>query len=195
MRIRVVLLVLAIALVALFAAFNWAEFVRPSPLSFGVFVTSAPLGLIMLALLGATALLALIAIAGIRTTSLVESRHNLKTLEAQRELADKAEASRFTELRQHVDRQLAELRQRDAIAATEFEKAIVAAHRELRTTLEQMNRAMAMTMKEFEARIDHRLDRIAASPVPRDPVGLQATHDERLRAGPVEPPPKVRHPL
>ncbi|MBI5278062.1 MAG: hypothetical protein HY854_16550 [Burkholderiales bacterium] len=194
MRARVVLLIAAIALVALFAAFNWSEFVRPSPLSFGLFITEAPLGLIMLALLGATALLALAAIAGIRTNSLVESRHHHKTLEAQRELADKAEASRFTELRQHLDRQLTELRQRDTIAATEFEKAMVAAQRELRTTLEQMNRAMAMNMKEFEARIDTRLDRMASAPLLRDPVGVQS-RDDRIRTDPIEPPPKVRHPL
>ena len=44
MRSRSVLLVVAILLVAGFAALNWSEVVRPSPLLFGPVVMDAPLG-------------------------------------------------------------------------------------------------------------------------------------------------------
>ena len=74
--------------------------------------------------------------------------------EAQRDLADKAEASRFTDLRQHLDTHLRENRQREAIAATEFEKAMVQSQRELRTQLEQMNRTLAARLGEIDSRLE-----------------------------------------
>lgn len=177
MRTRVILLVLAMLLVAGFAALNWPEFNRASELNFGVLMTDAPLGLVMLALLGAALLWLLVVSAVDRTTHLVESRRYAKSLEAQRELADKAEASRFTELRTHMDTQLRELRQRDAIAATEFEKAMLGANRELRTHLEQFQRAMLARMGELENRIDARVVPVRSvheSPAPAATVPLSA---------------------
>jgi hypothetical protein len=60
MRARLLFLVVAILLVAGFAALNWSEFMRPAPLSFGTQVVDAPLGLIMLGILGVTLLVFLI---------------------------------------------------------------------------------------------------------------------------------------
>ena len=80
----------------------------------------------------------------------MEHRRHAKALEAQRVLADKAEASRFTDLRQYLDTHLRESRQREAIAATEFEKAMVQSQRELRSQLEQMNRTLAARLGEVD---------------------------------------------
>lgn len=177
MRSRSILLLVAILLVAGFAALNWAEIVRPSPLLFGPVVMDAPLGAILLGLL-ALALVGFVIAAGtMRTQSLIESRHNLKTLEAQRELADKAEASRFTELRQHLDTQLHALRQRDEISATEFEKAMVNSQRELRTQLEQMNRTLAARLSELEHRLETRFERVPGyGPAASVPATMRAEH-------------------
>jgi hypothetical protein len=142
MRARLIVLLTAILLVAGFAALNWSEFLRPTPLSFGVFVMDAPLGLILLAVLFVT---------------LVS-----KELHAQRELADKAEASRFTDLRQHLDAQMREIQQRETIAATELEKAVAAGQRELRAQLELMNRTLATRLAEIESRVEARADRARA---------------------------------
>ena len=158
MRARMIVLVLAILAVAGFAALNWSEFLRTTPLSFGPVVADAPLGLILLGVLAITLLTFLISSAHLRTQSLLESRQHAKALDAQRNLADKAEGSRFTDLRQHLDAQLRETRQREAIAATEFEKAMVQAHRELRTQLEQMNRTLALRLGELEGSMQARLD-------------------------------------
>jgi hypothetical protein len=159
MRTRAILLVVAILLVAAFATLNWSEIARSTPLSFGVFVMDAPLGAILLGLLAIMAIAFTLAAAGIRTQSLMDSRTHHKTLEAQRLLADKAEASRFTDLRTHLDTQLRQLRERDAIAATEFEKAMVQGQRELRTQLDQVNRTIASRLTELETRLDARLER------------------------------------
>jgi uncharacterized integral membrane protein len=193
MRARVILLVLAILAVAAFAALNWSEFMRPAPLSFGATVADAPLGLIMLGLLLIALFAYLVSGALHRTQTLVETRHHHKSLEAQRDLADKAESSRFTDLRQHMDTQLRELRQRDEITATEFHRAMVESQRELRTQLEQMSRAMVARLGEIETRLDSRLDRLGSLPMQADEARLR--EEERRRAQNLEPPPRVRHPL
>lgn len=195
MRARFVVLVLAILVVAGFAAQNWSEFVRPAPLLFGTVLVDAPLGIVMLGMLVLAMLAFIIASASMATRSMVESRHHHKTLEAQRELADKAEASRFTDLRRHLDLQLLDLRQRDSVVVTEFEKAVLRSQGELRAQLEQMNRALASRVGELEHRIDARLDRLGwpavpssvpldaplASAIPREPTAaeeLRETADE-----------------
>lgn len=170
MRTRTIALVVAILLVAGFAALNWAEIIRPTPLLFGPVVADAPLGLILLGLLALTLVLFLASSAAIRTQSLMDYRHHQKTLEAQRELADKAEASRFTDLRQHLDTHLKEMRERDAHAATEFDKAMVQNRREMQAHMEQMNRMVSARLNELEHRLESRLERIGAAPVARTEV-------------------------
>lgn len=189
MRTRGILFIVAILLVAAFAALNWSEIARSVPLSFGFFVMNAPLGAILLGLLAIGAVAFALSSAAIRTQALVDSRTHHKTLEAQRTLADKAEASRFTELRQHLDAQLRELRERDAIAATEFQKAMVNSQRELRTQLELMNRTLAARMSELDQRLGH-APVAAAAPLVRTEHGqpeqlreaqLREAQDRELR--------------
>ena len=178
MRSRFVLLVLAILLIAGFAALNWTEVMRPAPLLFGPVVADAPLGAILLGMLALAVVIFALAAGSMRTRTLLESRHHYKELEAQRALADKAEASRFTDLRTHLDTQLKELRERDGIAATEMEKARMEHQREIRTQLEQINRTVSARLNELEHRLESRFERMgyrapaagAATPVRNDVV-------------------------
>ena len=191
MRTRSIVLIVAILLVAAFAALNWGEMVRPTALSFGLFVAEAPLGAILLGLLGLTLVLFLASTAAMRTQSLMDYRQHQKTLEAQRELADKAEASRFVDLRQHMDTQLRELRERDSISATELEKSRMESQREIRAQLEQINRTLAARLNEIESRFDARLAGRAPTTTPLPPAGsvnqmapirdAQRRDEERLR--------------
>ena len=193
MRTRTVLLVVAILLVAAFAALNWSEIVRPTQLSFGVFTTDAPLGGLLLAALAVVLVLFLAATAAMRTQYMMEYRQHQKALEAQRELADKAEASRFVDLRTHLDSHLKEMRDRDAIAATEFDKAMVNSQREVRTQMEQMNRMLAARLNELEHRLELRFERMGLPSEPlaatepamvREPaqsVQAEARTEERIR--------------
>jgi hypothetical protein len=190
MRTRSIVLIVAILLVAAFAALNWGEMVRPTVLSFGLFVSEAPLGAILLGLLAVTLVLFLASTAAMKTQSLMDYRAHQKTLEAQRELADKAEASRFVDLRQHMDTQLRELRERDAISAGELEKSRMEAQREIRTQLEQINRTLAARLNEMESRLDARLGgapvttvRTAPTtePVQAEAREMQVREDARLR--------------
>lgn len=171
MRARLIFIVATIALVAAFAALNWSEFIRTAPLSLGVVVTEAPLGLILLWMLGLTLVVFLISSALQESHNLIEHGRHAKMLQAQRDLADRAEASRFTELRQHLDTHLRENRQREAISSTEFEKAMVQSQRELRTQMELMNQTLATRLGEFEGRIDARQNGVnPAVDVPHRPI-------------------------
>jgi len=175
MRARLILVLVLAVLAAGFAAMNWTEFNRSVPLNFGWQVADAPLGMVMLAALGVALLALLLSSAAWHSRRLVESSRHARALQAQRELADNAEASRFTELRQHLDAQLRENRQREAIAITEFEKAVVQSQRDLCNQLEQINRVLASRLGEIESRIDARLERLNSAAVdvkPRESVKL-----------------------
>lgn len=99
MNLRTLSLLVTVALIALLAAFNWNTLAAPSTVSLGVTEVQAPLGVLMLAL---TCLLGIFFIAYVlwlQGSVLMEARRHAKEMQAQRDLADKAEASRFTELR------------------------------------------------------------------------------------------------
>ena len=99
MSFRTISLTVIVALIAVLAAFDWGALSAPSTVSLGFTEVQAPLGVLMLAL---TALLSVFFIAYVlwmQGSVLMEARRHAKEMQAQRELADKAEASRFTELR------------------------------------------------------------------------------------------------
>lgn len=162
MRARLLLLLLAILLVAGFAAQNWAEITRPTTLNVAVATVQAPLGLILLTALGVALLVFIAAAASLRTRALIESRQHSKALHAQRELADRAEASRFTDLRQMLDQHLRESRG----ASPDLEKTLAQHQRELRNQLEQMFHLLTSRMTELERRLDPRGQRVADATTP-----------------------------
>lgn len=122
MHFRSIILTLIVLAIALLAALNWPALSTPSPVQLGLTTLQAPLGLIMLAL---TVLLGVFFIAyvlSLQSSVLLEARRHSKELQVQRELADKAEASRFTELRavleaQHLQGQNALIERLDRLDA------------------------------------------------------------------------------
>jgi uncharacterized integral membrane protein len=109
MQLRNVVLLIVLAAVIVFAALNWNAFMTPTTLSLGVAQVQAPLGLVMLGLTAALTLVFLLYVVYLQTTVLLETRRHARELQAQRELADQAEASRFTELRNYLDTRLRDL--------------------------------------------------------------------------------------
>jgi uncharacterized integral membrane protein len=163
MRARLVLLLVAILLVAGFAALNSAEIMKPVPLNFGVFTTDAPLGAILIGLLGVALLVFLAASAATNARMRSKEIRYHRELQVQRDLAEREEASRFTQLRQHFDNHLRENRQRDALVSSEFEKNMIQSHRDLRDQLQQIHHTLATRLGEVESRTEGRLERSAPS--------------------------------
>lgn len=158
MRLRTVLFVVATALVVLFALLNWAEISRPTPLNLGWTQVNAPLGLILLGLL-ALATLGFLASGAIqRTRHVQQEREQAKALQDQRDLADRAEASRFIDLRKTLDDYRRETRDHEKTAAAEREQWVTRSQRELRGLLDQMHRSLTAYLGEMEARLDARID-------------------------------------
>jgi uncharacterized integral membrane protein len=109
MQLRNVALLVVLGAVALFAALNWGVIMTPTTLSLGFAEVQAPLGLVLLVMLAVICALFLFYLVYLQTTVLLEHRRHARELETQRQLADQAEASRFTELRTLLEARLDQL--------------------------------------------------------------------------------------
>ena len=99
MNFRSLLLTLTAAAIAAIAVLNWNTLASSVPVSLGVVTVDAPLGIVMLALTALLAAFALAYVLWLQGSVLIETRRHGKEMQVQRELADKAEASRFTEMK------------------------------------------------------------------------------------------------
>ncbi len=133
-----------LVLVGLFALINWDAFTAPGPLSLGLGTVQAPLGLIMLGLVVFLGVLFVVWVIALQANSLRDARRQTRELQAQRDLADKAEASRFTELR------------------TELVARLDRMQAESRLALEQSGNTLAAHLGQLE----DRLERARVLPLP-----------------------------
>ena len=105
---RAMIFFLVLVFVGLFAAINWDVFTALTPISLGFTTVQAPLGLIMLGLIAFLCVLFTVWVIVLQANSLRDARRQTKELQTQRDLADRAEASRFTELRTDLLKRLDE---------------------------------------------------------------------------------------
>jgi len=167
MGLRTAVLLVVVLLIAALAALNWGLLVSPTLMSVGFMQVTAPFGLIML---GLTALLGIFFVAYVvylQSSILLETRRHTKEMQAQRDLADKAEASRFTELRNFLETQ------ENAHMARNAER-----HAALLARVEQLESAVRARAEQTDntiaAHIGHLEDRIDRRPIaaPAQPVGM-----------------------
>jgi uncharacterized integral membrane protein len=164
MQFRTLALLLALAALAVFAAINWSAFTTPATLSLVFTTVEAPLGVVMLAVACAIAVLFLLFIAYLQTTVLLDARRHARELEASRALADQAEASRFTELRGYLEAELARLAAARAQGEANLVARIDRLDADLRAAIEQAGNTLAAYIGEVEDRLDAR-----SAAVPRSP--------------------------
>jgi len=100
MKIRTLLMVIFLFAIAAFIVLNWSAITMSTTISLGVATIQAPLGFLMLALLSLFSLMFLVFFIYSRTSGLFKERQHSKEMQATQELADNAETSRFTELRE-----------------------------------------------------------------------------------------------
>src|SRR5829696_6696890 len=135
---RLVLWVI-LAVIAFFGFMNWPVLNTPVPLWIGVTTITAPLGTLMLVLFGVVLLMMLLE----QSAALGETRRYGRELDAQRKLADQAEASRFTELRNYLAGELSRLDQRSVDVQTATIAHIDQLERSLRRALDQQGNSIA----------------------------------------------------
>lgn len=163
MRIRAIVLVVVLGLLLTFIVANWGAITAPTPLSLLVARVDGPLGLILLAFLVVVTLVFLFLLVYQQAGAIRETRRAAKELAAQRALADEAEASRFTELRKHLDVRL------DRI------------HEDMRSPEEVLTARIDRLEAALREHIDHAGNTLAAY------IGEVDDRVERLGGGPVTP--------
>jgi uncharacterized integral membrane protein len=154
MYLRTILIVAVLGLLAIFALFNWSAFMSPTTLTVGFSTVEAPLGLILLAIVGLITLLFLIYIVFLQSTSLLESRRQARELQSQRELADRAEDSRFQQLRAAMETELKKLEAQADESKAAILSRLDALEREVRTAVEQSGNTLAAYLGEIEDRVE-----------------------------------------
>jgi len=109
-RFRSLLVLAASGLAALFVVLNWRVFAAPAKLNLAVTSAEIPVGVMMLMLFALALLVLWIIVGRWQGTLIVEFRRQAQELQAQRLLAENAEASRFTELGALIREEIAKLR-------------------------------------------------------------------------------------
>jgi uncharacterized integral membrane protein len=154
MYLRTLLIFVVLGLVAVFSALNWSAFIAPTALSLGFTTVEAPLGLILLTIVGLLTVLFLVYVTYLQSTVLFETRRHSRELQAQRELAEQAEASRFNQLRAFIETELekvaGEIEQSKSLLLTRLDQI----ERDFRTGLEQTGNSLAASIGELEDRFD-----------------------------------------
>lgn len=148
-----VLILVALLLLAVFTLANWSVLTATTTLSFLVFSLEGPLGVILLgAILVLVALFVLYALT-LRTSMLVDARRHAQELEAQRKLAESAEASRLAELRTDVAREFTDLRTQIAGFDEQMDRHTQAA----KQAFDEAANGLAAMVGEVDDKIDRML--------------------------------------
>ncbi len=154
MKLQTLLLLIILAAVAAFAALNWNVMMKPADLSLGITTVQMPLGLAMLGIVGGITALFLVFLVYLQTSALLDTRRHSRELQASRELADKAEASRFTELRNFLQVELLTQANLNAESKAEVLARLEQLENDLRTFIEQSGNTLAAYIGELEDRLE-----------------------------------------
>ena len=161
MTYRALIVIAVLAALALFAFLNWSVFNAPTVLNLGFAEVNAPLGLIMLIVTSVVTALFLVYIVFQQAGVILEARRYAKELKSHRELADSAEASRFTELRNHLETELRRIEAQSAAAQRENGARIEKIEQGLQDKMAESTR----TLSAYLGEIEDKLDRVLAQPL------------------------------
>ena len=154
MYLRTVLIVLVLGLLAIFAIFNWSAFLSPTTVTFGFAAVEAPLGLILLGVVGVVTALFLVYVVFLQSSTLMDSRRQARELQAQREIADRAEESRFEQLRSTMEGEIKQLQSQAAESKAAMLARLDDLERDLRMAVEQSGNTLAAYLGEIEDRLE-----------------------------------------
>lgn len=154
MHIRTLLVLIVFVVMVVFAAANWNAFMVPTTLSLLITSIQAPLGMIMLGFSAILTAVFLVFIAYLQASLLIDTRRHTRELQAQRTLADQAEASRLAELRGYLEAELPKLAKEIAESKAAVEARLDRLEQETRSVVEQSGNSLAASIGELEDRFD-----------------------------------------
>ncbi len=154
MTLRTLLLLIVFGALAAFALVNWQVLNTPTTLSLAFTEVQAPLGLVMLAFIVLVTVLLLSYIVYLQMSGLLETRRHGKELQVQRELADQAEASRFTELRAYLESEFARWAARQDDLERSVHARLDTVESQLKTSVELQGNSLSAAVGELADRYD-----------------------------------------
>ncbi len=162
MNVRTLSLTLTLAALTGFALLNWGAFTAPTALTLGFAEFQAPLGMIMLVVTGLISALFLAYIVFQQAGVILDARRFAKDLNVSRELADKAEASRFTEMRSFLEGELRRLESQSAAGTREVNARL----EQMQAQLEEKFAESTRVLSAYVGEVDDKLDRALPTPQP-----------------------------
>ncbi|ODU13349.1 MAG: hypothetical protein ABS91_01135 [Thiobacillus sp. SCN 64-35] len=157
MNILGVVIGVILLLLAVFSLANWPLFSAPATLSFIVFDVQGSLGVILLGVMLVLVGLFLLYALTLRTNMLMESRRHNQELQAQRKLAETAEASRLSEFRFQVEREFAAVR----VTVGELGGQLEQNAQSMKQSLDEAANGLAALVGEMDDKIERVLARKA----------------------------------
>jgi DNA anti-recombination protein RmuC len=151
------LLVLFILFIAGFVALNFEQILQPTALNFGFTQVQAPMGLVLLGMLALVLVVFLAALVYYQTMHLMEMRRVTREVNEQRQLADKAEASRFTELKHYLQGELQAATKREQALSEQLHQRLEQVQATLTQVIEQTGNGLSATVGELEDRLERQL--------------------------------------
>lgn len=154
MRLFGLLLLLTFTATAALAFHNWPTFIALNELSLGFTTIQAPIGLVLLGILIFITVLFLMNIVYMQSTSILETRRYSRELEANKELVNDTEKSRFTELKNSFETELS----KQSVLNDEIKAELFARYDQVdgnfRTMIEQMENTLDAYIGELEDRLE-----------------------------------------
>ena len=158
MKLRTIFLLLILGAIGAFSLLNWNAFITPTTVSLGLAEVQAPLGAIMLGMVVFLTAFFLVFVVYMQASAIFDSRRHAQELQVNRELADKAEASRFTELRSFLEVELQKLGSHSSPGTSTSDQAVLARldrlEKELLIAVEQSGNSLAACIGELEDRLE-----------------------------------------
>jgi len=153
MKFSTILLVIVLALMAVFSALNWSGIVAPSAVSLGFGTVELPLGLILLGLTVLVIVIFLALLTRLQSAALGQAHRHSRELETERQLAEQAETSRFTQLRSYLEAELASQAALNAEAIARVLGRIEQSEERLVTSFDQASNSLAAYIGELDDRL------------------------------------------
>ncbi|MCO5100046.1 MAG: LapA family protein [Burkholderiaceae bacterium] len=154
MTLRSLLFILVFGALVAFVLVNWQVLNTPTVLSVAFTEVQAPLGLVMLAFIVLVTVLLLGYIVYLQMSGLLEARRHGKEIQAQRDLADQAESSRFTELRSYLESRFSRSDDRREEIERAVQARLDALESQLKASIELQGNSLAAALAELADRYD-----------------------------------------
>jgi hypothetical protein len=159
MRAQIILVAVVLLLTLIFTVLNWAALSTPAPINLLVTQVEGPLGVVVLGLGAVLIVLFVLLLLWLQAGVLLESRRHSREIAAQRELADKAEASRFTEMRQMLENEFAGLKASSGQPGELLERL-----NRMETALRQDIHDTGNSLSAYIGELDDRVEKLGPAP-------------------------------